>query len=133
MRRLRGAGRALLAFGSVALLAIVTTGGAGAARGNDQLQKINHIVVIYEENHSFDNLYGGWEGVNGRASADDAHTLQVGEAAARTPYDCLLQNDVNLTAPSPLSADCTDTYARDTSTITSNTVVNASAAAPRRR
>src|SRR5437660_6589282 len=109
MRRLRGAGRALLAFGSVALLAIVTTGGAGAARGNDQLQKINHIVVIYEENHSFDNLYGGWEGVNGRASADDAHTLQVGEAAARTPYDCLLQNDVNLTAPSPLSADCTDT------------------------
>ena len=29
------------------------------------LDKINHIVVIYEENHSFDNLYGGWEGVNG--------------------------------------------------------------------
>src|SRR5436309_10347840 len=105
MRRLRGAGRALLAFGSVALLAIVTTGGAGAARGNDQLQKINHIVVIYEENHSFDNLYGGWEGVNGRASADAAHTLQVGQAATRTPYTCLLQNDVNLTSP-PLSADC---------------------------
>ena len=29
------------------------------------LDKIKHIVVIYEENHSFDNLYGGWEGVNG--------------------------------------------------------------------
>ena len=34
------------------------------------LDKIDHIVVIYEENHSFDNLYGGWEGVNGRANAD---------------------------------------------------------------
>ena len=31
------------------------------------LAKMNHIVVIYEENHSFDNLYGGWEGVNGLA------------------------------------------------------------------
>ena len=109
MRRLSGTGRVLLAFGSVALIATVATGGAGAARGNDQLQKIDHIVVIYEENHSFDNLYGGWEGVNGRARANDAHTLQVGQAATRTPYNCLLQNDVNLTAPSPLSADCTDT------------------------
>src|SRR5438876_2066843 len=109
MRRLRGAGRALLALAGIGLVAIVATGGAGAARGNDQLQKIDHIVVIYEENHSFDNLYGGWEGVNGRARANDAHTLQVGQAATRTPYNCLLQNDVNLTAPSPLSADCTDT------------------------
>jgi phospholipase C len=24
------------------------------------LGAVNHIVVIYEENHSFDNLYGGW-------------------------------------------------------------------------
>src|SRR5439155_21220738 len=96
MRRLRGAGRALLAFGSVALLATAATGGAGAARGDDQLQKINHIVVIYEENHSFDNLYGGWEGVNGRANADLAHTQQVDQTADRTPYSCLQQNDVNL-------------------------------------
>src|SRR5919201_5647858 len=41
-----------------------------------KLAKIKHIVVIYEENHSFDNLYGGWEGVNGRANADAAHTTQ---------------------------------------------------------
>ena len=109
MRRLRGAGRALLALAGITLVAIVVTGGAGAARGDDQLQKINHIVVIYEENHSFDNLYGGWEGVNGRANADAAHTLQVGQAASRTPYQCLLQNDVNLTAPDPLSATCHDT------------------------
>ena len=58
------------------------------------LDKIKHIVVIYEENHSFDNLYGGWEGVNGLANADAAHTTQVNEAG--NAYTCLKQNDVNL-------------------------------------
>jgi acid phosphatase len=95
---------ALLVLGVAALGSIGATG-ASAGRGDDQLSKINHIVVVYEENHSFDNLYGGWEGVNGRASADATHTVQVGQSGA--PYACLLQNDVNLTSP-PLSADCAD-------------------------
>ena len=64
-----------------------------------------HIVVIYEENHSFDNLYGGWEGVDGLPRRRRAHA-QVDQAGA--PYACLLQNDVNLTSP-PLRGDCTDT------------------------
>jgi acid phosphatase len=67
---------------------------------------VKRIVVIYEENHSFDNLYGGWEGVNGRANADAAHTTQVNQAG--TPYTCLLQDDVNLATP-PQPATCTDT------------------------
>jgi acid phosphatase len=79
---------------------------AAGANPPGSLSRINHIVVIYEENHSFDNLYGNWEGVNGRANADAAHTLQVGQAGAT--YTCLKQNDVNLTSP-PLPADCTDT------------------------
>jgi acid phosphatase len=62
-------------------------------------------VVIYEENHSFDNLYGGWEGVNGLSSADPAHTIQVNQAG--NPYACLLQKDVNLASP-PLPSTCTD-------------------------
>jgi phospholipase C len=62
-------------------------------------------VVIYEENHSFDNLDGGWERVNGLRDADPSHTRQVNQAGAS--YDCLLQNDVNLTSP-PLSARCTN-------------------------
>jgi acid phosphatase len=73
------------------------------SRGHDKAVK--RIVVIYEENHSFDNLYGGWEGVNGLANADAAHTTQVNQAG--TPYTCLLQNDVNLTSP-PLAATCHD-------------------------
>ena len=105
MGALKGVRRAFFALACIAIVAVVSTGGAGAARGSDQLQKINHIVVIYEENHSFDNLYGGWEGVNGRANADPAHTTQVDQAG--NPFACLLQNDVNLTSP-PLSVTCND-------------------------
>src|SRR5579859_6051630 len=80
--------------------ALADIGGSTNAFG-----KINHIVVIYEENHSFDNLYGGWEGVNGRANADAAHTTQVDQNGVA--YSCLKQLDVNLTSP-PLAATCTD-------------------------
>ena len=99
------------AFVVTALLAaaVIVVSGAAGDPGNGEhkkLDKIQHIVVIYEENHSFDNLYGGWEGVNGRSDADAANTIQVGQGGA--PYACLLLNDVNLTSP-PLSPDCTDT------------------------
>ena len=60
-----------------------------------QLGKINHIVVIYEENHSFDNLFGGWEGVNGLADADAAHTTQLAQSGAALPWSARL-TDVNL-------------------------------------
>ena len=98
---------AVLVALSCALLAATAMAGS-ATPGNanrEKLDKINHIVVIYEENHSFDNLYGGWEGVNGRSNADAAHTTQVAQDG--TAYGCLLQNDVNLTTP-PLSVTCND-------------------------
>ena len=38
------------------------------------LNKINHIIVIYLENRSFDNLYGMFPGANGIANAGDAAT-----------------------------------------------------------
>jgi phospholipase C len=67
--------------------------------------KVKRVVVIYEENHSFDNLYGGWEGVNGLASATPTHTTQINQAG--TPFTCLLQLDVNLTSP-PQDTACSD-------------------------
>jgi acid phosphatase len=82
-----------------------TASGVSVTKAAAPLTKINHIVVIYEENHSFDNLYGGWEGVNGLAAADAAHTTQVNQAG--TAFTCLLQTDVNLTSP-PLPASCVD-------------------------
>jgi phospholipase C len=33
------------------------------------ISKVNHVVVIYLENHSFDNLYGEFAGAENRASA----------------------------------------------------------------
>jgi phospholipase C len=85
-----------------------------AAHGSDShkkdLKQIKHIVVIYEENHSFDNLYGGWEGVNGLSKADAAHTTQVAQDG--TPYKCLKQDDANLTSP-PLAADACSVAAGD--------------------
>ncbi len=91
------------------LLAIVTSVPASAATAaeSEPLQQVQHIVVIYQENHSFDNLYGGWEGVDGLRAADAAHTDQVGQAGA--PYTCLLQNDAEPRPSPPLTANCTDT------------------------
>jgi phospholipase C len=71
--------------------------------GSKTLRKIDHFVVIYQENHSFDNLYGGWEGVRGLSHARAARTTQVSQDGQ--VYDCLLQNDVNLASP-PLAATC---------------------------
>ena len=96
------------AVASLLALSALPAAGSDSNRDDSSLNKIKHIVVIYEENHSFDNLYGGWEGVNGRANADAAHTIQVGQTVPHVAYQCLLQNDVNLTSP-PLKPDCTDT------------------------
>jgi phospholipase C len=81
--------------------------GGHPGRPDSGLQQIDHIVVVYEENHSFDNLFGRWPGADGLAH-DPARTprsRQVGPDPARTPYRCLLQNDVNLAVP-PLSGVC---------------------------
>ncbi len=71
-----------------------------------------HLVVIYLENHSFDNLYGQWGEVNGTpvtglAAAPAARTQQVAQDGSL--FTCLLQNDVNLASP-PLPGDCTDSH-----------------------
>jgi acid phosphatase len=114
MRRVAGILGAIVAIVAVGVAA---SGGSAAKRATpaDQLKQIKHIVVIYEENHSFDNLYGGWEGVNGVANADAAHTTQVDQRGVA--YTCLRQNDVNLTTP-PLASTCTDSAHGFTSAFT---------------
>ncbi len=41
------------------------------------LDAVDHLVVIYAENHSFDNLYGLFPGANGIANATPAQYLQL--------------------------------------------------------
>lgn len=52
----------------------------------DGLRKIEHIVVLYLENRSFDHLYGNFPGANGLANAGDA-AIQVDSSGK--PYDKL--------------------------------------------
>jgi phospholipase C len=97
---------ALVAAVAVAVVAFGAAAGSAAKHATPaQLAAVKHIVVIYEENHSFDNVWGSWEGVNGLSKADAAHTTQVDQNGV--PYTCLRQNDVNLTSP-PLAVTCTD-------------------------
>jgi len=98
-------------FMAATLVAAVVTGGStvGAERGGNAapLSAIDHIVVIYEENHSFDNLFGLWPGVDG-LSNKPANTPRSGQVdTSGKALNCLLQKDVNLTSPPLAGSDCT--------------------------
>src|SRR5690348_9749964 len=60
--------------------------------GPGPLANINHFVVIYQENWSFDGLYGSFPGANGISNATD--TAQVTKSGAPITY-----------TPSPLTDD----------------------------
>ena len=80
---------------------IFTAAQAGAIRSADNergigaLAGINHLVVIYQENRSFDNLYGSFEGANGISRASETSTTQI-DLATGQPYTCLPQTDPHL-------------------------------------
>ncbi len=54
------------------ILALMFLLAASATAGEHKAEKIQHIIVIYLENHSFDNLYGQFPGANGLAQARQA-------------------------------------------------------------
>jgi acid phosphatase len=51
------------------------------------IKRVQHVVVIYMENHSFDNLYGQFEGADGLADAKTENIIQLG--ADGQPYTVL--------------------------------------------
>ena len=92
---------AILAAALLAL-ALVPAASVDASSKHGPLDGFKHLVVIYEENHSFDNLYGNWGSVGGkhvvgRSDATSARTTQVAQVGST--YDCLLMTDVNLMSP----------------------------------
>src|SRR5437868_4258263 len=74
----RRVGRLLqLAGGAVAMLSLVGGAIGGPRPATDAapagaLEQINHVVVIYQENWSFDGLYGKFPGAHGLADAGAA-------------------------------------------------------------
>jgi phospholipase C len=97
-RAARLAGAALLGLGltacnsdrlarpGAAALSADRIAGEQDRNGDPALRPLDHIVVIYLENHSFDNLYGEFPGADGLGDAEDA-PLQVD--ATGTPYATL--------------------------------------------
>ncbi len=118
---MRGKRLLVVAASAVTVVGAVTAAASASPDRHDRggpsvLGHYKHLVVIYEENHSFDNLYGTWgsvggQRVNGLSKADQVHTTQVAQNG--DAYGCLLQNDVNLTTalntpPGPLTNTCVD-------------------------
>ncbi|HXM58021.1 MAG TPA: alkaline phosphatase family protein [Candidatus Dormibacteraeota bacterium] len=91
----------LLALVAAVLGPVVTPVPAAAASGADVLSRIDHIVVIYQENWSFDSLYGKFPGANGLANAGDS-VKQVDKSGQ--PYATLprpIDNNQKPAAPDP--------------------------------
>jgi acid phosphatase len=89
MRRFRVA---LIILALLAISLPTRQPGARAQSGN-AVKPINHIIVLYLENHSFDNLYGSFPGANGLANATPAQMTQVDKQGV--PF---------ATLPAPLAA-----------------------------
>jgi phospholipase C len=81
---------------TLALGILASCGSSTPAAAKNPFGKINHIVVIYQENWSFDSYFGKFPGANGLANATSA--AQVDKSG--TPY---------ATLPQPLLAGKPDT------------------------
>jgi phospholipase C len=84
-------------------------------RRHEKLSKIKHIVVIYQENWSFDSLYGLFPGANGIAQSSPASLNQTDRfdqplsAQIGQPFS-LVSGSLSLTTPPPpINAGAIDT------------------------
>src|SRR5215831_17791792 len=84
--------------------------------GENEHRKIKHVVVIYQENWSFDSLYGLFPGANGISSASQTSLDQIDRLTGNTytsqsgqPFD-LVSGSVSLTTPpQPINNGAIDT------------------------
>lgn len=67
---------------------------------DEGIRQINHLVVIYMENHSFDNLYGEFKGANGINNAAKGNFVQVDGKG--NPYQYLPEIPRNNSFPTNL-------------------------------
>ncbi|MFN8522363.1 MAG: alkaline phosphatase family protein [Chloroflexota bacterium] len=87
MRRYRSVSPTAVRTTTALLLLLATIAGTATAprtqtatalaNQDSGLGRINHIVVIYLENHSFDNLFGTLPGADGLANATDEQRIQL--------------------------------------------------------
>lgn len=70
----------------IALIAAFFAACASNTSTEAGLGRIENIVVIYLENHSFDNLYGLFPGANGVANATAEQKTQLDHDGKPLPY-----------------------------------------------
>lgn len=85
-------GAVFLALLSVSVSWLIPMGiRASAHRAGEPTTPITHVVIIMMENHSFDNLFGAYPGVNGitepHASDPMPSDIDHSDAASRAAYD----------------------------------------------
>ena len=86
---------------TVAALALLAVPSVGTG-GSEGLKSIDHVVVIYLENRSFDHLFGTFPGANGLANAGPA-AVQID--ASGQPYEFLpAPLDLRPKPPAPYAA-----------------------------
>ena len=73
-----------------------------ATPASRSIQEVKNFVVIYMENHSFDNRFGSWEGVDGRIGT---YVKQVNQEGS--DFLCLPQTLTNL---KNIPATCIDAF-----------------------
>ncbi|HZY90888.1 MAG TPA: acid phosphatase [Gemmataceae bacterium] len=80
------------------------------------LGQINHFVVIYQENWSFDALYGNFPGANGIANASPTSLAQIDRLTGKPytqqlgqPFDLAYTGPQLTTPPQPLNNGAIDT------------------------
>ena len=101
-------------FVCAALLAasLVLTQNVLAEDGHKKLNKIEHIIVVYQENWSFDSLYGLFPGANGLAQSATVSLTQRDRLTGQ-PYSSQLGQSFDLasgsvsltTPPQPINND----------------------------
>ncbi len=72
-----------------------------ATRVPPELAKIGHIVVIFEENRSFDNLFGNFPGADGLANAGPAATQRDRDGQPYATLPPVLDTGAKPPAPDP--------------------------------
>src|SRR5258705_11156026 len=75
----------LLVVALAAIVALVASCATRPSSGRVGLAGIEHILVIYAENRSFDHLYGLFPGANGIANATPTSYLQVDRDGKELP------------------------------------------------
>src|SRR5215469_14548746 len=97
-------------FGGLISIALLLPASLLAQKGNEhqvqnQLNQIEHIIVVYQENWSFDSLYGLFPGANGLFQASSQALTQLDRLTGQPystqlgqPFD-LVSGSVSLTTP----------------------------------